>query len=430
MTTFWMRASTMPRRLADRVVLLGFDGAAPNLLEPLIAAGQLPHLRGLMERGAYGALQTFRPVKSDILWTTIATGKTMAKHGIVDWTAVDDQGRERPLKGTARRVRTYWEILDERGLTTTTLNWWLSQPPSPLRHGVLVSDAYRDSTEPGTVHPAGLFPMLRGTRPRPRDVAKEWGPLRLTDYTVESVKVPIRGIAVQTLGAHRGYLLGDLVVDRASDALWNAPRAEVFSTYFRFVDVTSHFGLHFVEPSAYEAADRADRAGNLTGPARALIDGAMARAVLPAYALMDRIVGKYLERIDDERTLLVVCSDHGFAWDKGVFDHTHHGQAPPPGILLLAGPGVRPGARLEGASLLDIAPSLLYALGQPVAQDMDGQVLADAFEPRWRERFPVRMVRTYETGKRAEGDARPSEELDERRLEDLRALGYLGGSER
>ena len=44
-------------------VVLGFDGVAPNLLDPLIAAGALPNLRGVIERGVYGRLRTLRPVE-------------------------------------------------------------------------------------------------------------------------------------------------------------------------------------------------------------------------------------------------------------------------------------------------------------------------------------------------------------------------------
>ena len=369
-------------------------------------------------------------MKSNILWTTLATGKAMDKHGIVGWTSKDESGVGRLTEGTGRRVRTYWEILDERGLATTTVNWWLSHPP-PLESGALVSDAFRDLAEPQTVHPPGLFDRLRASRPRgPRAVREEWGDLGLADYTLERATTAPQGIAVQTIGAHRAYLYGDLIVDHASDELWDARPAVVFSTYFRFVDVTSHFGVHFVKRSDYDATADAERDGELTDQARERIDAAMARAVLPAYEPMDRIVGKYLSRLDD-RTLLVICSDHGFAWHRGVFDHTKQEQDPPPGVLLLAGPGVRSGVRLQGASLLDVAPTLLYALGQPVARDMDGQVLRDAFTPRWQERFPVQTVRTYETGPRRKGTTRPHGQLDERRLEDLRSLGYIdvGGSE-
>ena len=61
----------------ERVVLLGFDGVGPNLVEPLIEQGRLPALRRVMNEGAYGPLRSFAPTKSNILWTSVATGKTM-----------------------------------------------------------------------------------------------------------------------------------------------------------------------------------------------------------------------------------------------------------------------------------------------------------------------------------------------------------------
>src|SRR5262245_48535112 len=112
----------------ERVVLLGFDGVGPNLVEPLIEQGRLPALRRVMNEGAYGPLRSFATTKSNILWTSVATGKTMLKHGIVDWTFVNQQGLTVPYEDRGRRVKTYWEILDERGLGSVTINWWLTQP--------------------------------------------------------------------------------------------------------------------------------------------------------------------------------------------------------------------------------------------------------------------------------------------------------------
>ena len=37
----------------DRVVLLGFDGATPAVVELLAAQGKLPSLKRLMDEGAY-----------------------------------------------------------------------------------------------------------------------------------------------------------------------------------------------------------------------------------------------------------------------------------------------------------------------------------------------------------------------------------------
>ncbi|HWW93231.1 MAG TPA: alkaline phosphatase family protein, partial [Vicinamibacteria bacterium] len=81
----WALWSSIPSPRVERVILLGFDGAAPNLIGPLLEAGRLPAIKRLIELGAYGPLRSAHPTKSAILWTSISTGKTMIKHGIIDW---------------------------------------------------------------------------------------------------------------------------------------------------------------------------------------------------------------------------------------------------------------------------------------------------------------------------------------------------------
>jgi predicted AlkP superfamily phosphohydrolase/phosphomutase len=49
------------------------------------------------------------------------------------------------------------------------------------------------------------------------------------------------------------------------------------------------------------------------------------------------------------------------------------------GILLAQGPMVQAGRMIESASLQDIAPTLLYSLGLPISNQMDGVVLKDLF---------------------------------------------------
>src|SRR5581483_8689395 len=48
------------------------------------------------------------------------------------------------------------------------------------------------------------------------------------------------------------------------------------------------------------------------------------------------------------------------------------------GIVAMGGPGVKRGALLRGASLLDIAPTVLALYGLPSGEDMDGKVLSQA----------------------------------------------------
>jgi predicted AlkP superfamily phosphohydrolase/phosphomutase len=51
------------------------------------------------------------------------------------------------------------------------------------------------------------------------------------------------------------------------------------------------------------------------------------------------------------------------------------------GVLVAAGPPFRPGAVPQGATLLDVAPTLLHLLGVPVPDDMDGRVLTEILAP-------------------------------------------------
>ncbi|HSD66953.1 MAG TPA: alkaline phosphatase family protein [Vicinamibacteria bacterium] len=414
--------SRRPVPEVKRLVLLGFDGVSPNLLEPLVAQGKLPAIRRLMDRGSYGPLRSFRPAKSGVLWTSIATGKSMLKHGIVDWTYVNEQGIEVPYQGEGRRAKTYWEILAERGLRTGTINWWVTYPPRPVANSYVVSSAFRLRQHPSTVDPPRLFDWLNALRLRRPAVPAEMKERGVPDWSPEEATLPL-GSAEPILLAYGAYFAQDVTIDRVSDYLWVQQPVEVFSTYFRLVDVTSHFAEHFMDRRVHDEVAALEAAGKATPADVARLDREMARVTAHAYQFMDGIIAKYLERMD-EHTALIVCSDHGFRFFKGHYDHYAPGLEAPDGVLFLAGPGVRGGHRIAGASLLDIAPTILHWMGQPVAEDMDGGVLRQALEEhvRWN---PVRTVATYESGATAAGTAPADPAVSEEVLEDLRTLGYI-----
>ena len=92
------------------------------------------------------------------------------------------------------------------------------------------------------------------------------------------------------------------------------------------------------------------------------------------------------------------------------------------GILLAAGPDVAAGARLDGVTIHDIAPTLLYALGLPVARDFAGRAWTELFTPALRARQPLRQIASW--GVLGDGAATPSP-ADAQLLEELGALGYL-----
>lgn len=96
------------------------------------------------------------------------------------------------------------------------------------------------------------------------------------------------------------------------------------------------------------------------------------------------------------------------------------------GLGLVRGPGVVPG-RLDGAALVDVAPTALYLLGQPVPEEMDGRVWTAALEPAWLAARPVLRVASQGAAPVAQGGGdealSPAEEAELQAR--LRGLGYL-----
>jgi predicted AlkP superfamily phosphohydrolase/phosphomutase len=60
------------------------------------------------------------------------------------------------------------------------------------------------------------------------------------------------------------------------------------------------------------------------------------------------------------------------------------------GFMIAAGPQIRSGVELSGAGIVDLAPTLLYLLGLPTPEEMDGRVLDQLIDPETLERRPVR----------------------------------------
>ena len=94
------------------------------------------------------------------------------------------------------------------------------------------------------------------------------------------------------------------------------------------------------------------------------------------------------------------------------------------GMFLFSGPKINKGKRIEGSRIIDIAPTLLYLLKQPVPDDMDGLVLKEILEKTDQKPEPVE----YQNVSQDEQDEAPGSysEEDRQKIEKrLRDLGYL-----
>jgi len=107
--------------------------------------------------------------------------------------------------------------------------------------------------------------------------------------------------------------------------------------------------------------------------------------------------------------------------DELLFVGDLTGQHDMDGILIAYGPGVRRGAEVAGAGIVDMAPTILAALGEPIPDDMDGRVVNALFE------------RPLSAGVTSAGPAQPAQEAGDGYSEEeaeevaarLRGLGYV-----
>ena len=168
------------------------------------------------------------------------------------------------------------------------------------------------------------------------------------------------------------------------------------------------------------AVDSNSHAFCASNPLRDLICG---RVIDGVYAAVDREIGRILEAVGDEATVIIV-SDHGFDRTRG---HEHGFLHGPPGIIIMNGEGIRPGGEISAASIYDVAPTILSIFGLPLAGDLRGRVLLSAFEASyvegWRFAFGPSRTPSIEAGA---DQLRPiPSSSDEQLKERLRSLGYI-----
>jgi len=106
--------------IRPRLLILGMDGADPELLSVWMTQGKLPAFLRLAEEGLLAPLRSTIPPLTPVAWNTFMTGVNAGAHGVYDWrqfTDTDGQGEAvRPA------VKTLWRLLSDRGLRVGVMN--------------------------------------------------------------------------------------------------------------------------------------------------------------------------------------------------------------------------------------------------------------------------------------------------------------------
>ena len=91
------------------------------------------------------------------------------------------------------------------------------------------------------------------------------------------------------------------------------------------------------------------------------------------------------------------------------------------GVLLAWGDGIRANHDAGTTDIENIAPTILYAMGLPIAGNLDGRVIDELFEPGLLARFPRFVVGDYEGVATARRSGTEREDLEKK----LKSLGYI-----
>ena len=410
---------------APRVIVLGLDGLDPETVDLLMSEGKMPNFARLRQEGAYGRLISQKPLLSPIIWTTIATGRGPEDHGIGHFVAIDDAtGEELPVTSRMRRVNALWNIASAADKKVLTVGWWATWPPEEV-HGQMVSDhtAYHflfqdgftgGKTTEGKTYPPGLEEKIAPWLKLPSDMGLD----ELSPFVQVDASDLEGDFSFDDELSHFRWALATAESYRKIGLeLWRQERPDLAMVYIEGTDSTSHLFGHLFRAEGLQGELAAQQAK-------------YGQAVEAIYLYADRLVGDYLQAMDDHTTL-VVLSDHGFQLGalhddpsktrdlRRVSERFHRLE----GVLYMLGPGIKARARIDRPSIVDITPTVLSLLGMPAASDMPGRVLKEVMDVPPDES----RIATYEMGGGVEGTAARDTVSDDAVIAHLKSLGYLGG---
>ena len=397
------------------VALLGFDGVDPDMLRELIDEGELPNLAEFVREGTSSRLETISDANSAVIWASIYTGETPRRHGVHDFYRIRFPGSGAGVfpvhrtsfkelidflawaPGISRRFVNrldlasppIWEIADRAGLPTVVVDgYFYSFPAQQMLERTSRLLGY------------GLNDALAGSGGS--DTTIEWFaqppevPQEVRDAAAGRPDLDWQHRAVIALLEHRSRQ--------------GEPPPRFLNLYTHEPDTVSHQRWRWAEPELFPFVSRAGIEEH-------------GQAVADVYRRIDGLVGE-LRRAMGPETIFVIASDHGQSptFVHPLYTQHRHG---PDGVLLLYGPGIRPGHQLESSHVLDVFPTVLALLGLPLPEDAEGRVLEDAFEAPPDPGTASRVATYRNAWQPVDTVGGTDVERTQQEVERLKAMGYL-----
>lgn len=249
----------------QRVILVGIDGATWNLLGPWVKQKKLPAFAKLMNNGVHGKLESNIPPLSPPAWTSIFTGVNPGKHNIFGFVKRKENSYfVTPIISSDRKAVPIWNTFTDHGKRCILLNIPFSYPPDKV-NGIMTTGLGTPSKNSEFVHPKDFK----------NTILKKF-PSYDVDFNEDLILLrsnidPVKQIEKIT----------DAQIE-LTKYLFKKEKWDFLSVVFRSLDVVQH----------YYWKDK--------------------KVLLDCYLQMDRFLGWLTSKID-EKTFLLICSDHGFS---------------------------------------------------------------------------------------------------------------------
>ncbi|HKA37761.1 MAG TPA: alkaline phosphatase family protein [Thermoanaerobaculia bacterium] len=416
------------RRPADArhpVLWLGLDGLDFEILDRLAAAGKMPTWKRITSEGYTAKLASFVPLISPILWTTAATGVAPDVHRVLDFQEVDPKtGTKVPISGFSRAAPAVWNMASAAGRKVGVVGWWATHPAEEV-NGFFISDhatpiLFEKLPLAGAAFPAALEQgvaqvLERDGRIEARDLAPY---LDMPEKDIEAILASGAGME-SPVGALRRILVATRVGQRTAVDLYDRNFPDLMAFYLEGTDEIGHiFGA--ATPPKLSCARDEDLAR-------------YGRVVDTYYAMIDKLLGQWMRRAQEDGATLLIHSDHGFKWGDdrpcgfasgnwatAAFWHRFDG------VFAAWGSRVRSSSERGTARIFDVAPTVLALLDLPPGKAMPGKPIAAAFtdlpETKKAADFSKLEVRRL-----------PAQEISAQEASEytkkLLALGYLSPSQ-
>ncbi|MFH1675471.1 MAG: alkaline phosphatase family protein [bacterium] len=442
----WVVRSGVLAPKRTKVLLIGIDGLEWSILNPLIEQNRVPNLAKMVNEGTSGTLMSRDETLSPIIWTTIATGRKREKHQIMGFfkesgqTGGTKKGTFTPVTSADRKVPALWNIASYNDRPVGVLGWWASWPAEHVIGTIISGFTSYDpkSTVRRGVHAGEDLSRLTW----PESVQKEIEPLMVDidsvshedlDRFVNVDNWNDRMFVKERVSQGVNYVLPwtyatDLSYANIAEYLLKQNKYDLFMTYIQGTDTCCHRFWEFqdrckdLQPLLTEY--------DLYPEEEQTCRKYFGDTINKYYEFTDELVGRLTACIDDN-TVVIICSDHGFGdytggeprWEGKTFSGSHRLE----GSIIMWGPGIRKGKKLSEENpryIWDIAPTVLALMELPLANDMPGTPIIEAFDPRLTKDFKPEFVVSYDINYK-QGEVPERVIVDQEYIERLRSLGYV-----